>query len=115
MLDTNELWQARLIVCSVAPALWLLTWCLRYVDSLPIARTLRAAVGGLVLATATLTTLNLQQRLYSAMTGIRIPANDNVFFAIFVGEVVISIGIVFLVALELRKKGLRTSLIRPIR
>jgi hypothetical protein len=115
MLNINEPWHARLVVCSLAPALWLVTWCLTFVNRLPIGRTFKAAVVGLVQATAILTTLILQQRLYISMTGIRIPANDNFFFAIFVSEVVISGIVVFLVALELRKKGLRTSLIRPIR
>src|SRR5207302_9672669 len=72
--------NARLMVLLIAPAQWLLFWCARFVDLLPIGVSLRAALVGLIAAIALLGTWIVQTAIYRAMTGIGVPAHDNYFF-----------------------------------
>ena len=49
---------------------------------IPISRSLKAALAGLIAATSVLGTLTLQTALYRSITGIAVPAHDNYFYAI---------------------------------
>ena len=61
----------------------------------------------LINATAVFGIWIAQGKTYRSMTGIDIPAHDHYFFAIAIGEVLVSLGIGFLIAFELRRKSLR--------
>lgn len=102
---TETLTYARWVVLSLAPVQWFLTWCLRYASLIPINRSIKAALAGLIAATALLGTLILQTTLYRSMTGIDVPAHDNYFFAFVIGEDIVSLFIIFRVAFGLRKKS----------
>jgi hypothetical protein len=97
--------RARLTILLFAPAQWLLIWLLRYWAVQPIHRQVKASVAGFAVATILLGTAFAQGRLYQTMTGISIPAQDNYFFATFIGQTLVSLGIIFRIALELRRKG----------
>jgi hypothetical protein len=97
--------NARLVVLIFAPAQWLLVWSVRYLERLPVRKSLKAAVAGLIGATAVLGTWITQGKIYHSMAGIDVPASDNYFFAIIIGESLVSLGIVFLIAVKLRRKG----------
>ena len=99
--------HARLIVLSLAPGQWFLTWCLRYANLMPVSRPLKAALAGLLAATALLGTLILQTAVYRAITGVTVPAHDNYFFAIIIGEDIVALCIIFLIAFDLRRKSSR--------
>ena len=106
MFSTSETdAHARSIILSLAPVQWLLMWCFRYANLIPVSRPLKAALGGLIIATAVLGTLELQTRLYRLVTGIAVPAHDNYFFAIFIGEGIVSLCVIFLIAFDLRRRG----------
>ena len=77
---------------------------------IPISRSLKAALAGLIAATSVLGTLTLQTALYRSITGIAVPAHDNYFYAIVLFlEDVVSLCIIFLVALGIRKKNVDDS------
>jgi hypothetical protein len=96
--------KARLVVLLFAPAQWLLVWALRFVVELPINRQVKAIIAALAGAVVVLGTWFTQGRLYYSMTGVGIPAQDNYFFSLVIGECVVSMGIIFLLAFELKKK-----------
>jgi len=79
------------------------------VNLIPISRSLNAALAGLIAATSVLGTLKLQTALYRSITGIAVPAHDNYFYAIVVVEDVVSLCIIFRIALGLRKKNVDDS------
>jgi len=107
MAIVNPMMNARLTVLLLAPAQWFLIWSLRYVVLLPVRTSLKQAVGALINATAVFGIWIAQGKIYRSMTGIDIPAHDHYFFAIAIGEVLVSLGIGFLIAFELRRKSLR--------
>ena len=82
-----------------------LTGCLWYANLIPISRRVKGILAGLVAATASLGTLMLQTALYRSRTGIAVPAHDNYFFAIVIGEDVVALCIIFVIAFELRGKN----------
>jgi hypothetical protein len=101
--------KARLVVLLIAPGQWFLVWALRYWAVVQIPPQVKAIVAAFAGAIAVLGTWFAQGRLYYAMTGIGIPAQDNYFFAVVLGESLVSLGIVFLLAFELRKKASRRN------
>ena len=105
MFTSNSLPQARWSILGLAPFQWLLTWCLRYARLLPIHRSAQAALGGIVAAIAVVGNLVLQTALYRSLTGFKIPAHDNYFFAIIIFEDLVSLGIIFRIAFDLHKNN----------
>lgn len=102
---TEPLVHARWVVLSLAPVQWFLTWCLRYANVIPIRRSIKAAVAGLIAVTAVLGTLILQTKVYRSITGIDVPAHDNYFFATVVVQDIVSICVIFRIAFDLRRKN----------
>jgi F0F1-type ATP synthase membrane subunit c/vacuolar-type H+-ATPase subunit K len=100
----NTVTNARLVVLVFAPAQWLLVWSVGYLERLPVRKSLKGAVAGLIGATAMLGSWIIQGKIYSSMTGIDVPTSDNYFFAVIMGESLVSLCVGFLVAFKLRRK-----------
>jgi hypothetical protein len=96
--------NARLVVLILAPAQWLLLWTAGYLRLLPIGKSLRAGLTSLAGVSALLGVWIIQGKIYYSLTGIGVPMSDHYFSAIVIGETIVSIGLVFLIALEIRRK-----------
>jgi len=109
MAPTGSMIHARIAILALSSAQWLLIWCVRYLNLLPITRSLQGAIAALVGAGTVLGVWVAQGKMYRSMTGINLPMRDNYFFAVVIGEAVVSLCILFFVAFELRREQNLTS------
>lgn len=95
---------ARLYVLLLAPLQWVLVWSVRFLP-VPIKNLLIRTVIMLIAIVGVVGVWFAQVTLYRSMTGIYAVKGDNFLFGVTVSDYVISLGVLFIAAAQLRRKG----------
>jgi hypothetical protein len=100
----NSILEARLAMLPFAALLWVECWSIRFLP-IPLKNPLIRVIVQVTLAALVVGNIWGQMSVYRSLSGIRGNLNDdNVFFALFLGEFVIGLCLIFSSAFELRRK-----------
>jgi hypothetical protein len=100
----NSIVEARLAMLPFAALLWFMGWSLRFWP-IPIKNPFVRVLVQLTAAVIIVGDILGQMSAYRSLSGIRGNLNDdNVFFALFLGEFVIGLCLIFSSAFALRRK-----------
>jgi hypothetical protein len=100
----NSILEARLAMLPFAALFWVECWSIRFLP-IPLKNPLIRGIVQVTLAALVVGNIWGQMSVYRSLSGIRGNLNDdNVFFALFLGEFVIGLCLIFSSAFELRRK-----------